>query len=294
MLIIHKLEKIHFSNSESIIIDYILKQGVNIKDMTLSHIAKETYTSAPLLVRIAKKLGYSGWREFSQAFVKELEYMYAPTMIDASIPFVVSDDYINISKNIAQLEIESIQDTLTLLKHDELYSAMKILREAKEIDLYGVSDYVLLGEEFSYKMSLIDKSVNICKHTGDVDRQAYMSKINHCALLISYSGETEFILRVARILKSKHVPIISLTSIAENDLSQLSDVTLHISSKEMLHTKIGDFASSQSLKTLLDILYGCVFSLDYKRNLDDKIELAKLLDDRVSGFRLIDEKTYDK
>lgn len=294
MLIIHKLEKTHFSNSESIIIDYILQQGINIKNMTLKHIAEETYTSAPLLVRIAKKLGYSGWKDFSQAFVKELEYIYAPTMIDASIPFVISDDYMSISRNIAQLEMESIQDTLDLLKHDELYNALRILRGANEIDLYGVSDYVLLGEDFSYKMSLIKKRVNICKHTGDVNRQAYMSHTTHCAILISYSGETDFILRVARILKSKKVPIISLTSIADNDLSQLSDVTLHMSSKEMLHTKIGDFASSQSLKTLLDILYGCVFSFDYKRNLDDKIELAKLLDDRVSGFRLIDEEIYDK
>lgn len=62
----------------------------------------------------------------------------------------------------------------------------------------------------------------------------------------------------------------------------------------MLHTKIGDFASSQSFKILLDILYGCVFSIDYKRNLDDKMELAKLVGDGVSGFQLIDEEIYDK
>lgn len=294
MLIIHKLEKTHFSPSESVIIDYILKQGINVKDMTLSKIAKETYTSAPLLVRVAKKLGYSGWKEFSEAYVKELEYMYAPTMIDASIPFVVNDNYLRISQNIAQLEIESIQDTLRLLKHDDIYTAMRILRDTDEIDLYGVSDYVLLGEEFSYKMSLIEKRVNICKHTGDVNVQAYMSNPSHSAILISYSGETEFILRVARILKSKGVSIIALTSIAENNLSKISDVTLHISSKEMLHTKIGDFASSQSIKTLLDILYGCIFSVDYQKNLDTKIELAKLVGDRVSGFELIDEEKYDK
>lgn len=148
-----------------------------------------------------KKLGYSGWKEFSNAFVNELEYMYAPSMVDASIPFVGTDDYITISKNIAQLEVERIQDTLSLLNHDELYSAIKILRETTEVDLYGVSDYVLIGEEFSYKMGLIGKRVNICKYTGDVNIQVYMSHSKHCAILISYSGETEFILRVASILK---------------------------------------------------------------------------------------------
>lgn len=33
-----------------------MKQGVNIKTMTISHMAKETFTSAPLLIRIAKKV----------------------------------------------------------------------------------------------------------------------------------------------------------------------------------------------------------------------------------------------
>ena len=57
MLIIHKLEHTHFSSSEAIIIDYILEQGLKIKNMSANSIAKATFTSAPLLVRSAKKLG---------------------------------------------------------------------------------------------------------------------------------------------------------------------------------------------------------------------------------------------
>ena len=43
-------------------------------------------------------------------------------------------------------------------------------------------------------------------------------------------------------------------------------------------TKIGDFASSTSVKCLLDILYGCILSLNYKKNLDEKINIAKEID----------------
>ena len=57
----------------------------------------------------------------------------------------------------------------------------------------------------------------------------------------------------------------------------------------MLNTKIGDFATSQSVKLILDILYSCIFSLDYQNNLDNKIALAKSVDDRHSGFAYIDE-----
>lgn len=290
MLITHKIEKTHFSASEAIIINYILEQGENIKDMSVSYIARETYTSAPLLVRIAKKLGYSGWNAFKEDYLKELEYLYSSQEIDASIPFVVSDDFMTIAHNISTLQIETIQDTMSLLNHDDLFKAMRLLRDAEEIDIYGVSDKVLLAQLFSEKMFFIHKNTHICSLPGDAKVQAAMSDQKHCAILISYSGHTEFVLKVARILKQKKTPMIAITSIADNELSRLSDVALRISSREMLHTKIGDFASSTSVKCLLDILYGCIFSFDYKKNLDEKINIAKEIDDRVSGFEFIDEE----
>lgn len=290
MLIIHKIEKTHFSQSESIIIDYILKEGENIKDKSIQSMAQETYTSAPLFIRIAKKLGYSGWNEFKDAYLKELEYLYQSSEIDASIPFVVSDDFMTIAHHISQLQMETIQDTMKLLDHDSLYKAMRIIRSCREIDMYGVSSNVLSAQQFAQQMFLIHKKVNICQLTGNDTIQAALSNQKHCAILISYSGETEYIIKVAKILKRKKVPIIAITCIAENNLSKMADVCLRISSREMLSTKIGDFSSSQSIKTMLDILYGCIFSLNYQQNLEDKISLAKEVDDRVSGFEYIDEE----
>ena len=144
-MLIHRIEKTHFSESEAIIIDYILKNGDQIKNMTISQIAKVTYTSAPLLIRIAKKLGYPGWNAFKEAYLKELEYLYANRKIDASIPFIVSDDIMTIAQNISLLEVETIQDTLALLKHDDLQKAMQLIRHRKSIDIYAVSTYIYLS-----------------------------------------------------------------------------------------------------------------------------------------------------
>ena len=91
------------------------------------------------------------------------------------------------------------------------------------------------------------------------------------------------------ILKNMQTPIIAITSIADNNLSKLADVTLRISSREMLLTKIGDFATTTSIKYILDTLYAGIFSFDYQKNLDYKIQIAKLVDDRHSGYEFIDE-----
>ena len=105
MLIVNQIENTHFSKTEREIVDYIIDQGMNIEKMSANEIARNTFTSAPLLVRIAKKLGYSGFNEFKSAYLKELSYMLEETDVDASIPFLLSDDLMTITKNLALLMI---------------------------------------------------------------------------------------------------------------------------------------------------------------------------------------------
>lgn len=171
-------------------------------------------------------------------------------------------------------------------------TALRYLRNAKELDLYGVSNNLLLAEGFRSKLFYIHRNVNICRLPGNPKVQAAMSDETHCAILISYSGETEFIIEVAKVLKKKETPIIAITCIANNRLSKIADVTLRISSREMLHTKIGDFATTTSIKYLLDTLYAGIFSFDYQKNLDYKIQIAKAVDDRHSGYEFIDEDEF--
>ena len=258
--------------------------------MTTASIAQETFTSPPLLIRIAKKLGYSGWNAFKEAYLEELNYLYANRQVDASIPFVVSDDIMTIAQNICILESETIQDTLALLHHDDLQKAMQFIRKTKEIDIYAVSTHIYLAETFRQKMYRIEKSVNLYRLTGDAKVQVAMSTPEKCAILISYSGRTPFIVDVAKKLKQKGTPVIAITSIADNDLSKIADATLRMSSREMIHTKIGDFASTQSVKCLLDILYACIFSMDYQKNLDYRIRIAKEINQQTSNDEQIDEE----
>lgn len=290
MIITEKIGKTHFSASEKIIIDYISSLGLKIEKMSANQIAKETYTSAPLVVRVAKKLGYKGWNDFKEAYIKELEYLLEETDVDASIPFIISDDIMTITSNIAQLEKDTILDTEKLLNHDQLLKTFSILRKCEIIDVYGILDNLILAKHFQNQMTYIKKKVNLCDLIGSEKSMAYTANHKHCAIIISYSGQTDELLKVAQIYKEKNIPIISITCIGENSLNQLSDASLFMSSKEMLNIKIGDFASSTSLKYLLDIIYAGIFSIDYKENLEQKIILASLADDKYSEYEYINEK----
>ena len=290
MLIVNQIENTHFSKTEREIVDYIIDQGMNIEKMSANEIARNTFTSAPLLVRIAKKLGYSGFNEFKSAYLKELAYMLEETDVDASIPFLLSDDLMTISKNIALLEKETIQDTEQLNHHDELQHVISLLEKTKKIDVYGVLDNILLAKHFQTLMMDIGKDVQVIDQVTGQKRSACLADETHCAIIISYSGQTEEMLEVAEIYYKRQIPFISITCMAENSLSRLADAHLYLSSREMLHIKIGDFASTTSLKYLFDVLYAGIFSKNYKKNLETKIVVASYVDDRQSEDEYINEK----
>ncbi len=287
MLLIHKIEKTHFSYSESLIVKCILDLKQDIKDLSSYKIAKLTHTSPTLVIRVAKKLGLSGWNELKEIYLKELEYLYDTYDIDASIPFTIDEDYIEISHHIASLLKDTITETQKMLDHDTLYKVMKYLKDAKEIDIFTRDCYKGYAKSFQENMFYIGKKVNVYSYYDEIYARCITQ--GHVVIGISYSGENSYLLNIQDIVKSCHVPFVAITNIGNNSLSKKSDVVLKMSSREMLTTKIGDFASSQSVKYILDTLYSCIFSLDYKESLDNRISLLRQHDEKISGYMYIDE-----
>ncbi|MDD3810597.1 MAG: MurR/RpiR family transcriptional regulator [Erysipelotrichaceae bacterium] len=289
-MIFHRIETTHFSVAESEIIEYILNEGSKIRDMSSYDIAKATFTSAPLLVRIAKKLGFGGWTEFKKAYLEELEYLNRETDIDASIPFTISDDIMTICDNVARLQIAAIKETHALLSHDDIQEALRLLRDCQTIDIYATSYNHLLAQQFCVALAYLGIRVNISLTPGDDQLLAAMSDKSHCAIVISYSGETKSILNVLDILKKRQAKTIGITCMADNTLSNNVDVCLRMTSKEMISTKIGQYSTSSSLGYLLNVLYSGIFAFDYAKNLNYKMKNFRFVGFRNSGYEYIDEK----
>ena len=101
MLLQEKMKNTKFSPSEEIVIDFILTKQERIKDYSTTMIAGETYTSPSLLVRISKKLGFSGYNNFKNAFLEEVQYLHKSHLnIDANQPFLKTDSIMNIANKI--------------------------------------------------------------------------------------------------------------------------------------------------------------------------------------------------
>ena len=74
MELLQKLErKDHFTERECEIADYILRNCEAVLKMTTRELAGETFTSATVIVRFVKKIGYDGFQDFKLNLLTDLK-----------------------------------------------------------------------------------------------------------------------------------------------------------------------------------------------------------------------------
>ncbi|MER0122560.1 MurR/RpiR family transcriptional regulator [Streptococcus sp. ZJ93] len=269
MLLHERMEHTYFPPSEQIIVNYLLTEELNISDKTTAQIAKETFSSKSTIVKVAKRLQFTGWSDFKKAYIAELTYLQNHEGgIDANYPFDEKENLLRISQKIAQLKQEAIAETQSLLNFKVLKQITDILLQAKNIHLFALSNNLYLSKEFQYNMARIRRRVEIHDILGEGIFAATLALPEECAIIISYSGESTQLVHFLEILRKNRVTTILITNIGDSTMARMADYTLRIATKERLYTKIATYANDASITYLLDVLYSCVFQKDYHTNVE--------------------------
>lgn len=282
MSIMTQLEfALDFTHAEVEIAHYILNHGEDVLNYTIKELAQKTYTSPATIVRLCRKLGLEGYNDFKIKYSAELQYsLSSAKRIDVNFPFDSEDTYPQIAYKLGTMSKEVIEDTVQLIDFDDLRKAVELINNHDEIDIYGSGNSMLAALSFQHKMTRIGKNVNIRSIEGEQIFLAYNSSPKHLAIVISYSGETAEIVRVAQVLKETGTKIIVITSVGDNRLSHFGDVILRVESREKIFTKIAPFASNLSMDYLLNLIYACAFQRQYNKNIEKKVSYDKTKDSR--------------
>lgn len=280
MLIIDKLQNQKcMTVAEAGIASYLVAHGRDLKRYSTRDLADATYTSAATVVRLCKKLGFSGFNEFKDRFLEEQRFLeQREDAVDANFPFTKEDNAMRMANRIAQLHAQTIEDTMSLLHYRDLQKATRLLQRCRRVHIFSFGTTLNQAESFREKMLKIGRRVSI---SNNLNYQLYEARCltpNDLAITISYSGETAKILTVAQACRERHVPILALTSYGDNSLTSYADCKLSLSSKERLFENTADFSTHVSVNLLLDILYSSVFLLDYDNNYQRKLITTQSLE----------------
>lgn len=278
-----------YSETEQIIVDFILKNPDIVLKSTAKELAKATHSSASTIVRLSQKLGFSGYHDFQIQFANDSQMSIPTYDIDANYPFNAGDDLNTIIQKMSKLQLEAINETLLLVELDQYEKAIEMLSQAEVIDIYGTGINIHMAADFNYKLRRINRRVEMPLNDLDQLFNAARSTDTHCALIISYTGENDTVLKYAEILKQSNTPIVSITSMRNNSLSKYSDVSLNVVSKENVYSKIGTFSSRISILMILDFIYAGIFGKDYEENKDYSTRIARVTSFYNAPYTKLDE-----
>lgn len=107
-----------------------------------------------------------------------------------------------------------------------------------------------------------------------------LSDKEHAALILSYSGKATFIPSIVKILHERHVPVIWIGWAGNPEMERQSDYQFYISDRENFRSRHSQFSSHIAMQYTMDLLFSCIFKIDYQKNMVYLKDSIELIDDR--------------
>lgn len=237
--------------SERKVADYILDHPAEIITYSVQKLASLANVSEATIVRFSRTMQCKGFQELKLQIAYDLNEYSDKNSYDE---IVVNGSARSLIQSISQNNMQSIQDTLSVLSEDEVEYAVRHLRQARKIAVYGIGASAVIAEDFRQKITRIGRW---CEAGFGFDSQATISANltdEDVVLGISNSGQTEDIIQSLSIAKDNGANVISLTKFGQNPVSKLADCNLYARSLES-SIRSGAMSSRISMLNVVDILY---------------------------------------
>lgn len=254
-----------FSKTQKRVADFFIQNAHQASGKTIDDIASRIGVSKATIVRFAKSIGFSGYRDFIMRFSATVADE-APEGNNGSMPNYLDvspgDSIRHIMGHIFATSRQSIEQTMEVCDEAEIARAIEYIHNAKRVDFFGVGAGSLIAHDAQQKFLRINK---VSHAFADSHTQATVASTlspDDVCVVISYSGETTDTLRIAEISKKASACVVSITKYGDNSLSREADINLFVSSPE---SEIRSAATGSRISQLciIDILYTAVLSLEY-------------------------------
>lgn len=198
---------------EENVLRYIVSNIDNVMKIGVRGVARANYTSTSTIMRLSKKLGYTGFIDMHYHLIplikKDISYS------ESSNDFLPPGQLDEILKYTSEKQINDFLDCL-----DEKNYKFKFI--------YATGFSVIAAEYINKKLLLLGKRCILASGTDSAS--IFENNIDSIGamLVISKSGETRQVLSKVRTAKENKIKIISFTGDTDNSLSRLADVSFKI------------------------------------------------------------------
>ena len=187
-----------------------------------------------------------------------------------------TDQLTDIVDKVTYRNIASLENSRMLVEPEAVRRSVDLICASNTVLLFGMGASFLVAHDAYQKFLRVGKR---CALSEDIHCQ-YLHARNagpsDVAIIISYTGYTEEILRCAQDLRRQGTPIIAITRFEPSPLSQMSDCNLYVVAMEETF-RSGAMSSRIAQLNMIDILYTAYFNRNYNQSIRhfEKTQISK-------------------
>ncbi|MCU6671530.1 SIS domain-containing protein [Enterobacteriaceae bacterium H4N4] len=256
-----KMSLSQLNPTERKIVEWLIIKGNICQTTSLREVATTLNVSEPLLVKVAKKIGFSGFRELRSSLISyfnSLPYEKEEEVTEHDSLDAVLDKVFSNSIQ-ALKEARSVADPVTIGR------AAHLIFNANRVIIYGVGGSASVGLDFEHKLLRLGIISHAYSDVHLMLMAASQLGENDVVIAISQTGVTRETLNAVTTARAHKAKIICITNDNGSPLSQSSD--LSIFSPAMSGPLLGQNAVARIVQlNLLDSLFIAILLEDHRGN----------------------------
>lgn len=241
-----------FSGTEQRIVDYILDHREEAPTMTAAQLARRSGTSEATISRFCKHLGFDNYRSFQFSLGRDLTLKHNGLDLDGEISLDNVEDSL---KSILATKMGELEATLRGIDGACVRNVVKRLAGANVIQIAAVGNTNSVALDATFKFSQLGLRCTTHEVNEIAVGFALTMQPKDALLVISNSGRSQRLMRVAQAAKNRGACVIVITGDEQSPLACLASYVLRTVNHEALLTT-GDFAFSKiSAMAIIETLY---------------------------------------
>lgn len=232
----------------------------------LKEVAEAAGVSEAMVVKLSKKLGFSGYRDFRAGLV---EYNRLPSA-ELFRELEPEDGTAEIIAKVFRTAAQSLEETQAVLDHAGFERAAEIVHGARQRDLYGVGGSAQIARDVAHKLLRIGIRANAFDDLHLMLMSAALLGPEDAVIAFSHSGRSTAVVEAAALARRNGARVVAVTAYPQSPLADVADVSLIATARGS--TLTGESAAARVAKlTLLDAIFVAVARRDYaaaERNLE--------------------------
>ncbi len=252
--------------------EYVLEHPNEVIRQSITEVAEECACAEATIFRFSKRLGLQGF----QGLKIELASATSTPTLNIYEEVHENDSMLSVAQKIFASNMQSIQDTLSLLSAHDLETAVQLLAGANKIEFYGTGGSAILAMDGYHKfmrtgipcIALTDPHLQVMS--------AALLKPSDTVVAISHSGTNKDIYETLNIARKHGAKIISLTDYNKTPIGKISDVCLVATSQETRY-RTEAMAARFAQLSILDTLYTGVASRRQNDTISNLMKIREVI-----------------